>query len=124
MISYADAIRLKCALKLTPVELAILVYVLDSTEPVMRSRMFRAASDAGPIGKIRGDDSFRVLLCNLNAKLPGLIRVVSVFPNGIRGNKGVGVGTQKACSFELNHGREELLKLASEPKRKPSERMP
>lgn len=124
MISYADAIRLKCALKLTPVELAILVCVLDSEAPVARSRMFRAASDAGPIGKPRSDQSFRVLLCNLNAKLPGLTRVISVFPNGRRGLKGIGVGTQKACAFELTQGREALMKLASEPKRKPSERTP
>lgn len=124
MISYAEAIRLKCALKLTPVELAILVTVMDSEEPVTRSRMFRAACDAGPIGKLRSEASFRVLLSCLNTKLPAPIRVVSVFPNGVRGRKGVGVGSNKACAFELNQGREHLLSLASEPKRKPSERTP
>lgn len=124
MISYVDAIRLKVALKLTPVELAILVCVLDSEEPVIRSRIFRAARDASPACKHGTDQVFRVQLCKLNAKLPGLIRIAPVFPNGVRGRRGVGAGTQKACAFELTQGRETLLKLASEPTRKPSERTP
>lgn len=122
MISYAEAIRLKCALKLTPVELAILVTVMDSEEPVIRSRVFHAARDAGPGAGTMGNASFSVLLCRLNAKLPVEARITPIYPGGGAKMQKGRRGAFGAVFYELTQGRETLLSLASEPKRKPSER--
>lgn len=109
-LTFQESLRLKQKLKLTPGELGFVVAVLDH-KVVARGLAIEYASFAGksPLGEMTLN-SYRVMLCRLNQKLPATIRICCSNSRGeISQNRAV-KSTHHCLSSDWAH--EELLRIA------------
>lgn len=112
-LDYAAADRLRVRFGLLPGETGILAVVLAADGVATRDVVQAASRVRGHSYPTTGN-SFSVLLCRLNAKLPATVRIVPHYPTErgryVKGQKGSG----KAVGYALSSAwaRDQLMRIA------------